>query len=79
MVKKIELEVQFDDAFMPSKNFDEPCRKNNWKSECEKRGCPFFGCDDVTGYGWCNLDVGVVKASRRCPIRKYFETGEEES
>lgn len=71
VLKKIELELYFDENFMPSERFDEGCRENGWRSDCD--ACPFKEWDDDTAQGWCGLNFGVVDAAERCPIRKFFE------
>lgn len=58
-IKKIILEVEFDEDFTP------PNKLNN--KNCEK--CPFYFCDKEEYNGQCAIDfVGWGK----CPIKKYF-------
>lgn len=65
MIKKIELEVEFADGFVPPERFDAPTQAKNYKSECEK--CPFYGWDDEYANGWC-----VLSGEEACQIKKYF-------
>ena len=69
MKKLIELEIYFDDNFVPPERFDEPTWVNRWDSKC--KGCPFFGWDDESGDSWCNITT-VVDSEVECPIRKFF-------
>ena len=68
-IKKIELEMYFDDDFCPPEKFDEPNRKNRWVSKCAI--CPFYGFEDETGFGWCNI-TAVRDTDEECPIKKFF-------
>jgi hypothetical protein len=69
MIKKIELEMYFDDDFSPPDEFEKPTRDNRWRSACE--GCPFYGWSDDEGFGWCNV-TAVVDTDEECPIKKFF-------
>lgn len=73
VLKKIELELYFDDEFIPPKKFESWGRENDYNPKCKK--CPFYGEDDV--YDWCVLNPDTVMGE--CPIRKFFETEEKES
>lgn len=70
MIKKIELEMYFDDDFVPPEKFDNPTRANLWHSDCQ--GCPFYGWSDDEGIGWCNV-TAVRDTDEECPIKKFFE------
>ena len=69
VVKKIELDICFDDGFVPPKRFDEPRRENDWRSACDL--CPFFKWYDERGYGCCVL-LGEEPKTDVCPIKKSF-------
>jgi hypothetical protein len=69
-IKKIELEMYFDDDFCPPEKFDEPNRSNDWKSNCSL--CPFYGFGEETGFGWCNI-TSKRDPEEECPINKFFE------
>ena len=43
-MKKIMVELWFEDDFVPPKYFEEPCRKNNWSSKCKE--CPLHSWND---------------------------------
>lgn len=73
VIKKIELELYFDKDFKPQERFEEPTRENDWHSGCSSCGCPFFGFEDETGYGWCDVNFGTVDAEKECPIKKFFK------
>lgn len=74
-LKKIELNLYFDDDFMPPEKFECPCRENHWDSKCAS--CPFYGWDDENGDRWCNIACDVSNGEI-CPIRRFFETDEKE-
>ena len=67
--KTIELEMYFEDNFSPPDKFDEPKRANNYSSKCAC--CPFYGFEDDTGFGWCNI-TAVRDTDEECPIKKFF-------
>lgn len=69
MIKKIELEMCFDDNFVPPEKFDEPTRRNNYNSKCVL--CPFYGWSDDEGFGWCDV-TAVIDTDEECPIKKFF-------
>lgn len=69
MIKKIELEMHFEDGFWPPEKFDKPLRINRFRSKCEL--CPFYGWDDEMADGWCNV-VAVRDVEEECPIKKFF-------
>lgn len=71
VIKKIELELYFDENFVPPEKFDEPLSSNDWNSKCS--ACPFYGWEDDHASGWCGVDFGTIDAERVCPIKKYFE------
>ena len=75
VLKKIELELYFDDEFMPPKKL----RDDTSTSDNQCSWCPFFEWDDEMAQGECNLNIGIVDSRDRCPIRKFFETEEKES
>lgn len=61
--KKIELEMYFDDGFVPPDRYD--------KDRCSGL-CPFLSYDaDDTSEGFCCLTT-VRSPEEECPIRKYF-------
>lgn len=62
VLKKINLELYFDADFAPPEKFDDP--------KC--KSCPFHEWDDEAADGCCTLNFGVVDASEKCPIRKFF-------
>lgn len=62
VIKKIELEMYFEDNFSPPDKFDE-----SGKCSC----CPFYGFEDETGFGWCNI-TAVRDTDEECPIKKFF-------
>ena len=60
--KKIEIEMDFMDGFVPPEKFDG----QDWESKCGS--CPFFkNCDDDTMFDEC-----VIGGYEECPIKKYF-------
>lgn len=62
MIKKIELELWFDDDFVPPEKYD--------KKLCTGL-CPFLSYEaDDCSEGFCCL----VGTEGECPIRKYFIT-----
>jgi hypothetical protein len=68
VIKKIELELYFDEDFVPPDKFGDPCPKN---SACT--ACPFYMWDDEAGEGWCGVDFGTTDAHKECPIKKFFK------
>jgi hypothetical protein len=70
MIKKIEIEMHFEDDFVPPTKFDRPLRINRYNSKCKL--CPFYGWDDETAYGWCNV-TAVRDVEEECPIKKFFD------
>ena len=70
IIKKIELELVFDDDFVPPKGngFGVGSAK-----ECDN--CPFCVWIDDYGYGECTLCNAVVKGDdeNRCPLKKFFD------
>ena len=70
VIKKIELEMYFDDNFLPPEKFDLPTREKHYDSKCEL--CPFYGWSDDEGFGWCNV-TAVRDTDEECPIKKFFE------
>lgn len=71
VIKKIELELYFDEDFVPPDRFDEPTKANDWSSKC--KSCPFYGWDDDDALGWCGIDFGTTDAHKECPIKKFFK------
>lgn len=62
ILKKIELEIEFPDDFMPPETFD--------KSLCSGL-CPFLSYEpDECSDAFCC----IVGERGKCPIRKYFES-----
>ena len=68
MIKKIELELHFDDDFVPPEKFIDDTSTS--RSPCSF--CPFFVWYDEYGYGEC---VALEKAEQfdKCPIKKFFD------
>ena len=64
VVKKIEIEMEFPDDFVPPDNF----RGDTSTAENRCSWCPFFRWDDEAGEGECCL-ISV----RGCPIKKFFK------
>lgn len=74
-MKKIMVELWFEDDFVPPDYFEEPCWANNWTSKCQE--CPLFSWnDDADGSSsgdchfcgqWDEDEVGT-----KCPLKKYF-------
>ena len=74
MIKKIELELHFDDNFVPPERFEEPTRNNNWKSKCEP--CPFYVWGDEYAHGDCVFLENAEQFGygiHGCPIKKFFD------
>ena len=69
-VKKITLDLCFDDDFMPPDKFEALTSLNNWESEC--RPCPFFHFDDEYAESDCFLAIAVTGYDE-CPIKKFFK------
>lgn len=65
MIKKVTVEVEFPDDFVPPIKSDSDV---NCDDAC--RPCPFYSCLD-SEYGVYEC---VLIASEKCPIRKYFES-----
>lgn len=59
--KKIEIEAEFDENFIPPEEFDE--------RKCES--CPFYYYNNEECAGWCSIDFSE-KSHPVCPIRKLF-------
>lgn len=59
--KKIEIEAEFDENFIPPENFDE--------RKCES--CPFYYYEKEECRGWCTIGFDDWKHTK-CPIKKYF-------
>lgn len=74
-MKKIMVELWFEDDFTPPEYFEEPDFGNNFTSECQN--CPLFSwVDDCDGMSigdchfcgqWEEKDGKVL-----CPLKKYF-------
>ena len=69
-VKKIELEMYFDDDFVPPEKFDEATEEKKWDSKCKQ--CPFYGWEDETAESWCNV-TAVRAPYEECPIKRFFD------
>lgn len=65
-MKKIMVELSFEDGFVPPDNFDYASRR-----KCE--GCPFYRWDFEGIDADCNL-LGDCETGP-CPIKKYFAEG----
>lgn len=63
VVKKIEIEMCFDDDFEPPEKFD--------KFLCSGK-CPFFAYDFESSDVWCCV-TAVRDTAEECPIRKFFD------
>lgn len=68
VIKKIELELYFDEDFVPPDKF---CAKYGCENVCT--ACPFYGYDDESGEDWCGVDFGTTDAHKECPIKKFFK------
>ncbi len=66
IIKKIEIEMAFEDDFTPPDKFDKSDIYHQGK--CDK--CPFNAEDDV--WQWCVLLTDEPKTDI-CPIKKYFK------
>lgn len=67
-MKKIMVELLFDEDFIPPEGRDAPCQENDWDCKCQWY-CPFHTWDDEFG-GGCSYrgpDVG-----EGCPLKKHF-------
>ncbi len=69
MKKRIELEIDFPEGFVPPEKFDYPGFGNNWHSKCDL--CPFYWFDDDYGFGTCAI-LGEYSETDECPIKKQF-------
>jgi hypothetical protein len=69
MKKVIELEMEFQDGFIPPEKF----RGDTSTAENPCSYCPFFEWDDEMGDGFC-----IVNGYEECPIKKYFNRNQEE-
>ena len=63
-VKKIEIEMEFPDGFVPPEKF----RGDTSTAENPCSWCPFFEWDDETREGSCTISGYGVG----CPIKKFF-------
>lgn len=74
-MKKVRIEMWFDDDFVPPNYFEEPCEANYWTSECQK--CPLFSwvddCDGMSS-GDCHFpgQWEETDGKYQCPLNKYF-------
>jgi len=75
ITKKIELEIEFNESFVPPEKFDFTTRTNYYLSKC--RLCPFL-VDEEGGHGPdcilynCVADNVTDKIPGECPIKKFF-------
>lgn len=63
-VKKIEIEMEFPDGFVPPEKF----RGDTSTAENPCSWCPFFEWDDETREGSCIISGHGAE----CPIKKFF-------
>ena len=71
-MKKIMVELWFEDDFVPPKYVEKPCRANNWESECFN--CPLHSFEDDYGYLDCHFCGGFESEGDKtlCPLNRYF-------
>ena len=68
MKKKLQIEVNFPDNFMPPEKFHDPEQDKDFNTPCDL--CPFFIYDDIFGYA-CLLVDGDSN-EQACPIKEQF-------
>lgn len=69
MIKKIELELEFPEDFMPPEEFEEPTGSGRrYDTKCDP--CPFYVWYDDYAYGDCTLPA--VGCDGKCPLKKFF-------
>ena len=71
-MKKIMVELWFEDDFIPPDDCDAPCEENNWNCNVGYE-CPFYDWDDETGSS-CNYRGPCEEDG--CPLKKYFNEEE---
>lgn len=64
MKKRIILDLEFKDDFVPPDRYEEPCNATDWHSQCDD--CPFHVFSDDYG-GTCCLN-----GWDKCPIKEFF-------
>ncbi len=71
-MKKIMVEMWFEDDFAPPEYFEEPCHENNWESKCKE--CPLHSWNDDYGSLDCHFcgEWEEKDGKTLCPIKKYF-------
>ena len=76
-MKKIMVELWFEDDFIPPEYFEEPCWANNWTSPCQN--CPLFSWSDDPANGDCHFcgEWEEKDGKSICPLKKYFIWEEE--
>jgi hypothetical protein len=67
-MKKIMVEMWFEDDFTPPDYFEDPCYED--LETCRCRACPLFSWYDDYDVGECQLSG--PSADWACPIKKYF-------
>ena len=71
-MKKIMVELWFEDDFTPPDYLEEPCHENGWKSKCFE--CPLHSWNDDYGTLDCHFCGEWEEEGEKtlCPIKKYF-------
>ena len=71
-MKKIMVEMWFEDDFVPPEYFEEPSWENHYTSKCQE--CPLFSWNDDSACGDCHFSGLWEEKDGKdlCPIKKYF-------
>ena len=71
-MKKITVELWFEDDFVPSDYFEEPIVGKRFYNKC--MDCPLYSWNDDYGNGECHFcgEWEEKDGKSICPIKKYF-------
>lgn len=74
-MKKIKVEMWFEDDFVPSNYFEETIPGKMFSNKC--MDCPLYSWGDDYGRGECHFcgEWEEKDGKSICPIKKYFVDG----